>query len=134
MLFFLECNYELDDVVQMFDSCGVGKFACMLGFVICTAMTAQELQSSVTQWIIIKFLSNEGVKPPEILTRLRTQFGDSTQSQNRQYTWTREFKSGREHVENESHRCPSTSLTDDYIGAIREIIDHNLWTSSIGYR
>ncbi|XP_073989689.1 histone-lysine N-methyltransferase SETMAR-like [Rhodnius prolixus] len=89
-------------------------------------MTEQEVPSSVAQRIIIKFLTNEGVKPSEILTRLRAQFGDSTLSQNRVFTWAREFKGGRERVENESHdRRPTTSLTDDNIRAVRELIERD---------
>jgi hypothetical protein len=92
--------------------------------VVSAAMTEQEVHSSVAQRIIIKFLSNEGVKSSEIFTRLKAQFGDTTLSQNRVYTWAREFKGGRERVENESHcRRPRSSLTDDNISAIRELIE-----------
>lgn len=101
-------------------------FAHILGFVVSTAMTEQEVHSSVAQRIIIKFLTNEGVKPSEILTRLKAQFGDSTLSQNRVYTWAREFKGGRERVENESHdRRPRTSLTDDNTRTVRELIERD---------
>lgn len=79
---------------------------------------------SVAQRIIIKFLTKEGVKPSEILTRLQAQFGDATLSQNRVFTWARQFKGGRESVENEGHdRRPRSSLTDDNIRAIRELIE-----------
>lgn len=87
-------------------------------------MTEREVPSSVAQRIIIKFLTNEGVKPSEIFTRLKAQFGDATLSQNRVYTWVREFRDGRERVENESHdRRPRTSLTNDNIRAVRELIE-----------
>lgn len=43
--------------------------------------------------------------------------------QNRLYTWLREFKGGRESVQNESEdRYSRTSLTDDNINAVRELI------------
>ncbi|XP_026316211.1 histone-lysine N-methyltransferase SETMAR-like [Hyposmocoma kahamanoa] len=87
-------------------------------------MTEQEVHPSVAQRIVIKFLANERVKPSEIFTRLRAQFGDTTLSQNRVYTWAREFRDGRERVENESHRRrPRSSLTDENISAVRELIE-----------
>ncbi|KAJ8977507.1 hypothetical protein NQ317_017125 [Molorchus minor] len=89
-------------------------------------MTERKVPSSVAQRIIIKFLNNEGlVKPSEIFTRLKAQFGDATLSQNRLYTWVREFRDGRERVENESHdRRPQTSLTNnDNICAVRKRIE-----------
>ena len=85
--------------------------------VLSAAMSEQEVPSSVTQHIIINFLTNEGVKPSEILTRLKVQ------SQNRVFTLARQFKDGRESVENKSHdRRPRSSLSNDYIHAIRELI------------
>lgn len=87
-------------------------------------MSEQEVHASVAQRIIIKFLTYEKVKPSEILTRLKAQFGDATLSQNRVFTWAREFKGGRERVENESHdRRPRSSLTDDNIRAVQDLIE-----------
>ena len=52
------------------------------------------------------------------------QFGDATLFQNRVFNWARQFKGGRESVENKSHdRCPRSSLTDDNICAVRELIE-----------
>ena len=78
--------------------------------------------SSVAQRTIIKILTNEGVKHSEILTCLKAQLGDAL-SQNRAFTWARQFKGGWESVENESrpnYRRPRSSLTDDNISAVRE--------------
>jgi len=92
--------------------------------VVSAAMTEQEVHSSVAQRIIIKFLSNEGVKSSEVFTRLKVQFGDTALSQNRVYTWAREIKGGRERVENESHcQRPRSSVIEDFISAIREVIE-----------
>ncbi|XP_046683630.1 protein GVQW3-like [Homalodisca vitripennis] len=87
-------------------------------------MTERDVHPSVAQRIVIKFLTNEDVKPSEIFTRLQAQFGDTTLSQNRVYTWAREFRDGRERVENESHgQRPRSSLTDDNISAVRQLIE-----------
>jgi len=43
-------------------------------------MSEREVPTATAQRIIVKFLTNEGVKPSEILTRLRAQFGDMTLS------------------------------------------------------
>ena len=68
-----------------------------------TAMSEQQVPSPVAQRIIIKFLTKEGVKPSEILTRLKAQFGDATLSRTQVFDWASKFKGGRESVENESH-------------------------------
>jgi hypothetical protein len=56
--------------------------------------------SAVAQRITVKFLFNENVKPAEILTRLRAQFGDETLSRSQKYDWSKLFKEGRTEVEN----------------------------------
>ena len=43
--------------------------------VVSSAMSERELAPAIAQRIIVKFLTNEGVKHSEILTRLRAQFG-----------------------------------------------------------
>lgn len=89
-----------------------------------TAMSEQEVTPAVAQRIIIKFLTNEGVKPSEILTRLTAQFGDATLSRTQVFDWAKKFKEGREVVENESHqRRPRTSVTEDNIRLIRDLIE-----------
>jgi hypothetical protein len=72
----------------------------------------------------VKFLTNEGVIPPKILTRLHAQFGDMTLSSTQVYDWVSKFKGGHEAVENKCHnRGPRTSLTDDNIRAICDLIE-----------
>ena len=58
-------------------------------------MSEQEVASSVAQRIIIKFLTKEGVKPSEILTRLKAQFGDATLSRTQVFDWASKFTSLR---------------------------------------
>jgi len=89
-----------------------------------SAMSEREVPPAIAQHIIVKFLTNEGIKPSEILTRLRAQFGDMTLSSTQVYDWASKFKGGREAAENESHdRRPRTSLTDDNIRAICDLIE-----------
>jgi hypothetical protein len=45
-------------------------------FSVVITMSVQVIPSAVVQRIIVKFLTNENVKPTEILMRLRAQFGD----------------------------------------------------------
>ena len=92
--------------------------------VVSSAMSERELAPAIAQRIIVKFLTNEGVIPSKILTRLRAQFGDMTLSSTQVYDWASKFKGGREAAENESHnRRPRTSLTDDNIRAICDLIE-----------
>jgi len=58
------------------------------------AMSEREVPTAIAQRIIVKFLTNEGVKPSEILTRLRAQFGDMTSS-TQVCDWASKFKGGR---------------------------------------
>jgi transposase len=100
-----------------------------------SALSEQEVATAIAQRIIVKFLTNKGVKPSEILTRLHAQFGDMTSS-TQVYDWASKFKGGREAVENESHnRRPRTSLTDDNIRAICDLIegDRRLTVDEIAY-
>jgi hypothetical protein len=50
------------------------------------------IPSAVVQYIIVKFLTNENMKPAENLTRLRAQFDDEMLSKTQVYDWGRLFK------------------------------------------
>ncbi|KAJ8950721.1 hypothetical protein NQ318_012802, partial [Aromia moschata] len=90
-------------------------------------MSEKEVPSSVAQRIIIKFLSREGIKPAEILRRLTAQFGDETLSRPRVFAWHKEFgftTLEEEAKVNEAHnRRPRTSITEDNIRAIRQLVE-----------
>ena len=87
-------------------------------------MSEQKVPPSVAQRIIIEFLTNELVKPSDILSPLKAQIEDATLSQKRVFSQARKFKGGRETVENKSHyRCPRSSLTDDNFRVVRELIE-----------
>lgn len=89
-------------------------------------MSEREVHPSVAQRIIIKFLTNEGVKPAEIRDRLRAQFGENALSWPRVKAWCAEFKKGREKVENMSHpRRPRSSITPGNIAVVRELIERD---------
>jgi histone-lysine N-methyltransferase SETMAR len=99
------------------------SFLGYLVALVSSAMSERGVPPAIAQHIIVKFLTNEGVKPSEILTRLRAQFGDMTSS-TQVYNWARKFKGGHEAVENESHnRGPRTSLMDDNIRAICDLTE-----------
>ena len=88
-----------------------------------TAMSEQEVPSPVAQRIVIKFLTKEGVKPSEILTQLKAQFGGATLSRTQVFDWASKFKGGRESVKNERHdRRPRSSLTDESICAVCDLL------------
>ena len=77
-------------------------------------MSEKEVPSSVQQRIIIKFLNAENVTPTEIYERLLAQFGEECLSRARVFSWCKEFRDGRDRVENEPHfRRASTSLTPE---------------------
>lgn len=87
-------------------------------------MSKQEVPSSVAQRVIIKFLTTEGVKPSEILRRLKTQFGDNTLKKTQVYAWHKQFLEGREAVENEGHRRrPRISVTEENIHIVGRLLE-----------
>jgi hypothetical protein len=52
------------------------------------------------QHITVKFLTNENMKPAEILMRLKPQFSDEIISRAQVYAWRKSFKEGWKEVEN----------------------------------
>jgi hypothetical protein len=72
--------------------------ACFLSEVI--MLSEQVVPSAVVQHIIVKFLTNENVKPAEVLTRFRAQFSDEMIPQIQVYDWSKSFKEGQTEVEN----------------------------------
>jgi hypothetical protein len=63
-------------------------------------MNEQVVPLAVAQRITIQFITNENVKPADILKRFRAQFGDETFSRTQLYDWSKSFKDGRTEVEN----------------------------------
>jgi hypothetical protein len=63
-------------------------------------ISAQVVPLAVAQHFIVKFLTNENVKPADILKRLRAQLDDEMFSRNQVYDWSKSFKEGQREVEN----------------------------------
>jgi len=81
---------------------------------------------------VIKFLTNENVGPNEIWCRLRAQYGESTLSKTQVKFWHKEFRGGREAVQNTSHlRRPRTSISPENIAAVRDLIEGNRWLTVV---
>jgi hypothetical protein len=58
-------------------------------------MGEQVIPSAVGHQVIFKFLTDENLRPAEILRRLRAQFRDETLSRIQVYEWSKSFKEGR---------------------------------------
>jgi hypothetical protein len=66
---------------------------CFLSAVI--TMSEQVFPSAVALGITVTFVTKENVKPFEVLTRLRAQFGHETLWRIQMYLWSNSFKEGR---------------------------------------
>jgi len=87
-------------------------------------MSAREVPITIAQHVVIKFLTSENVGPNEIWRRLRAQYGESTLSKTQVKFCHKEFRRGRDAVQNTSHqRRPRTSTTPENIAAIRDLIE-----------
>jgi len=87
-------------------------------------MSEREVLITIAQRVVIKFLTNENVGPNEIWRRLRAQYGESTLSKTQVKFWHKEFRRGRDAVQNTSHhRRPRTSITPGNIAAVRDVIE-----------
>jgi hypothetical protein len=63
-------------------------------------MNEHVVPSALAQSLIIKFVTNENVKPAEILMIFRAQFGEGMLSRIQAYYWTKSFNVGDTEVEN----------------------------------
>jgi hypothetical protein len=68
-------------------------------------MSERAVPWAVEQRVIVKFITNENLKPAEILTRLTAQFGDKTPSRTQVYDWSKSFKEGGTDVEKVCEDC-----------------------------
>jgi len=62
---------------------------------------------------VIHFLWSEGVKPSEIYSRMKVQYGDSCFSQGRVYEWVERFQNGRQNVSDEHRSGRPVSVASD---------------------
>jgi hypothetical protein len=75
-------------------------------------MSDGEVQITIAQRVVIKFLTNKNVGPNEIWSRLRAQYGKSTLLKTQVKFWHKEFCGGRDAVQNTSRQQrPRTTIT-----------------------
>jgi transposase len=75
---------------------------------------------------VIRFLCAEGVKPVEIIRRMKVQYGDNCLSRSKIYEWIDHLKKGRTSVSDEERSGrPSTSRTENNIQAIERMVREN---------
>ena len=87
-------------------------------------MSEREVPITITQRVVMKFLTNENVGPNEIWRRLRAQYGESTLSKMQVTFWHKEFRRGRDAVRNTSHQQrPRISITPENIAAVHDLIE-----------
>jgi len=87
-------------------------------------MSEREVPITTAQRVVIKFLTNKNVGLNEIWRRLRAQYGESTLSKMQVKFWHKEFREGRDAVQNTSHRRrPRTSTTPENIAAVRDLTE-----------
>lgn len=76
-----------------------------------------------SQRICLKFCVKSEIKCSEAVKMLRKAFGDATMSIPRAYEWYKRFQEGRQDVEDDARSGrPSTSITEDNIAKIKDII------------
>jgi hypothetical protein len=63
----------------------------------------QVVPLTVPQCIMVKLVTNENVKPAEILTRHRAKFGDETLSRTKVYDCSNSLEEGQTEVKNMPH-------------------------------
>ena len=69
---------------------------------------------------VVRFLFSEGVKPIEIQSGMRLQYGDRCMRRTQVYEWTEKFKNG---VEDSPRPGPAfTAVTEDNIAAVENVI------------
>ena len=93
-------------------------FAVRLSFSSLVEFKTSEREVPITtaQRIVIKFLTNENVGPNAIWRRLRAHYGESTLSKTQVKFWHKEFRGGRDAVQNTNQqRRPRTSTTPENI-------------------
>jgi len=91
-------------------------------------MSEREVPITIAQHVVIKFLTNKNIGPNEIWCRLHTQYGEPTLSKMQVKFWHKEFRGGRDAVQNTSHqRRPRTSITPENIAAVCDLIEGDRW-------
>ena len=80
----------------------------------------------VEQRSAIKFGLRNGISVAETFRMLQEAFGDLTMSQKNVYKWYKDFKEGRERVDDlERPGRPSTSTDEQRVNQIKELVHKN---------
>ena len=80
----------------------------------------------VEQRSAIKFCLRNEISVAETFRMLQKAFGDLTMSQKNVYKWYKEFKEGRERVDDlKRHQHPSTSTDEQHVNQIKELVHKN---------
>ena len=80
----------------------------------------------VEQRSAIKFCLRNEISVSETFRMLQKTFGDLTMSQKNVYKWYKDFKKGRERVDDLEHRGrPSTSTDEQHVNQIKELVHKN---------
>ena len=80
----------------------------------------------VEQRSAIKFCLRNEISVAETYRMLQKAFGDLTISQKNVYKWYKDFKEGRERVDDlERPRRPSTSTDEQHVNQIKELVHEN---------
>ena len=75
---------------------------------------------------VIRFLSNERVKPIEIHRRMKVQYGDACLSLQQVYEWTMKFMNGISSVTDSPRRAQAHPVvTPEAIAAVEAIVKEN---------
>ena len=80
----------------------------------------------VQQKAAIKFCLRNEISVAEKFRMLQKALGDFTMSQKNVYNWYKDFKEGREHVDDlERPGRPSTSTDEQHVNQIKELVHEN---------
>ena len=80
----------------------------------------------VEQRSAIKFCLRNEISVAKTFRMLQKAFGDLTMSQKNVYEWYKDFKEGRERVDDlERPRRPSTSTDEQHVNQIKELVHKN---------
>ena len=84
------------------------------------------MQRSLEQHYAIKFCTKLGKSGPKTLQLLRTAYGNAVLSSAQVLRWHKEFKDGRDSVEDEQHAGhPLTSRNENNVARVKAVLDRD---------